>query len=141
MENNEQQEIEMVDSSFTFEVYDRHIRETIEENGMMKHETIDQDYKKFDYTFDFCIKKIKDVQGVALFGKDSVPDRACRVTFTDGTYVYSTKSHTVFMKSVWKDYYKKMYDYFNHQQIRDSINQLIAQEEVDNILSKEKNQE
>ena len=133
------EQIDIIDSQFTFEVYDKHIRETISEDGMLRHETLDPDYKKFDYSFDFCIKKIKDVQEVALFGKDSVPNRACRVTFTDGTYVYSTKSHAVFMRSIWKDYYKKMYDYYNHQSIRENINQYIAELEVEKMnLNKDK---
>lgn len=137
MEENEN-ELKIVDSLFTFEIYDKHTRESIEPDGQIKVETLDPDYKKFDYSFDFFIKKIKDVQGVALFGKDSVPDRACRVTFTDGTYVYSTKSHSVFMKSIWKDYYRQMYDYYNHQQIRENINQIIAEEEAMSILEHKK---
>lgn len=121
--------IQQVDTIYTLEIYDRHTRETIDPNGMPSIEIIDPEYKKFEYTFDFTIKRIKDFQATALFvDKDNVV-RAVRVEFTDGSYVNCTGSHKDFLERIYPDYLKKVEDREQYVYIKQAINDLYAEEE------------
>lgn len=135
-ENTADLKIDPVDSLFTIKIYDRHVKESLGLNGELIFEQLDPEYKKFDYSFDFTIKKIKDVQEVALFYATDAANRATRVQFTDGSYVNCTSSHKKFMSDVYPKYFKKQQDYDRYMYIIRSIDDLVAQEHVDELNRK-----
>jgi len=125
--------IEPVDSMFTLEIYDRHTKETLGADGNLVFEQLDPEYKKFDYSFDFVIKKIKDIQEVALFYASDAAKRATRVQFTDGTYVNCTSSHKKFMSEIRPKYFAQVEAYNRYQYLIQAIDDLVAQEHVEEL--------
>lgn len=125
--------IEPVDSLFTIEIYDRHVKETLGQDGNIIFDQLDPEYKRFDYSFDFTIKRIKDIQEVALFYATDAAKRATRVQFTDGTYVNCTAGHRKFMREVYPKYFKKLQDYNRYEYLIRTIDDLVANEHLEEL--------